>query len=263
MPADTVPALVLRSLTKSFGRPAVDRLDLTIAAGEFYALLGPNGAGKTTTLRLVAGLLPADDGDIRIFGIDARRSPIEAKRIVAWLPDEPMLYDKLDPLEYLEFVAGLWSVEARRAKRLAEDLLESLGLWPHRRDRCEGFSRGLRQKLALAGALIHAPQVLILDEPLTGLDAAAARLVKDILLEYLRNGGSVILTTHILEVAERLAERIGIMSGGRLIAEGTMEELRSHSGQAAGSLEDIFFQLIQESPADGMPVAIAPVEDGI
>jgi ABC-type multidrug transport system ATPase subunit len=107
MPADTVPALVLRSLTKSFGRPAVDRLDLTIAAGEFYALLGPNGAGKTTTLRLVAGLLPADDGDIRIFGVDARRFPIEAKRIVAWLPDEPMLYDKLDPLEYLEFVAGL------------------------------------------------------------------------------------------------------------------------------------------------------------
>ena len=128
MPAHTVPALVLRRLTKSFGRPAVDRLDLTIAAGEFYALLGPNGAGKTTTLRLVAGLLPADDGDIEIFGIDARRSPIEAKRIVAWLPDEPMLYDKLDPLEYLEFVAGLWSVEARRAKRLAEDLLESLGL---------------------------------------------------------------------------------------------------------------------------------------
>ena len=107
MSADNAPALVLRSLTKSFGRPAVDRLDLTIGAGEFYALLGPNGAGKTTTLRLVAGLLPADDGDIRIFGIDARRSPIEAKRIVAWLPDEPMLYDKLDPLEYLEFVCAL------------------------------------------------------------------------------------------------------------------------------------------------------------
>ena len=188
MPADTVPALVLRSLTKSFGRPAVDRLDLTIAAGEFYALLGPNGAGKTTTLRLVAGLLPADDGDIRIFGIDARRFPIEAKRIVAWLPDEPMLYDKLDPLEYLEFVAGLWSVEGRRAKRLAEELLESLGLWPHRRDRCEGFSRGMRQKLALAGALIHEPRLLMLDEPLTGLDAAAARQVKDILTES-RAGG--------------------------------------------------------------------------
>ena len=126
MPAPDVPALVLRSLTKSFGRPAVDRLDLTIPPGEFYALLGPNGAGKTTTLRLVAGLLPADTGEIRIFGVDARRSPIDAKRIVAWLPDEPMLYDKLDPLEYLEFVSGLWSVEGRRAKRLAEELLESL-----------------------------------------------------------------------------------------------------------------------------------------
>ena len=212
MPAHDVPALVLRSLTKSFGRPAVDRLDLTIGAGEFYALLGPNGAGKTTTLRLVAGLLPADDGDIRIFGIDARRSPIEAKRIVAWLPDEPMLYDKLDPLEYLEFVAGLWSVEGRRAKRLAEDLLESLGLWPHRRERCEGFSRGLRQKLALAGALIHEPRLLMLDEPLSGLDAAAARQVKDILTDRVRAGATIVMTTHILEVAERLADRIGVIA---------------------------------------------------
>ena len=117
MPDPNVPALVLRRLAKSFSRPAVDQLDLIIPPGEFYALLGPNGAGKTTTLRLVAGLLPADDGDIEIFGIDARRFPIEAKRIVAWLPDEPMLYDKLDPLEYLEFVAGLWSVAAGAAQR--------------------------------------------------------------------------------------------------------------------------------------------------
>ena len=142
MPAKNVPALELRSLTKSFGRTAVDRLDLTVAAGEFYALLGPNGAGKTTTLRMVAGLLPPDAGDIRIFGIDARRRPIAAKRVVAWLPDEPTLYDKLDPLEYLEFVAGLWSVDSRRAERLAGELLERLGLWPNRRERCEGFRAG-------------------------------------------------------------------------------------------------------------------------
>ena len=114
--SDPTPALALRALTKSFGKPAVDGLDLTVRAGEFYALLGPNGAGKTTTLRMVAGLLPADSGEIHIFGVDARRQPIDAKRIVAWLPDEPMLYDKLDPLEYLEFVAGLWGVEPRRAR---------------------------------------------------------------------------------------------------------------------------------------------------
>jgi ABC-2 type transport system ATP-binding protein len=249
MPAQDVPALELRSLTKSFGRPAVDRLDLSIAAGEFYALLGPNGAGKTTTLRLVAGLIPADGGDIRVFGIDARRSPIEAKRIVAWLPDEPMLYDKLDPLEYLEFVAGLWSIEGRRAKRLADELLESLGLWPFRRERCEGFSRGLKQKLALAGALIHEPRLMMLDEPLTGLDAGAARQVKDILTERVRSGATIIMTTHILEVAERLAGRIGIIAHGRMIAEGTLDELRMSAGAGGATLETLFLDLTSEARA--------------
>ena len=249
MPARDVPALELRSLTKNFGRPAVDRLDLSIAAGEFYALLGPNGAGKTTTLRLVAGLIPADDGDIRVFGIDARRSPIEAKRIVAWLPDEPMLYDKLDPLEYLEFVAGLWSIEGRRAKRLAEELLESLGLWPHRRERCEGFSRGMKQKLALAGALVHEPRLMMLDEPLTGLDARAARQVKDILTERVRSGATIIMTTHILEVAERLAGRIGIIARGKMIAEGTLDELRLSVGAGGATLETLFLDLTSEAQA--------------
>jgi ABC-2 type transport system ATP-binding protein len=247
VPTQDVPALLLRSLTKGFGRPAVDRLDLSIAAGEFYALLGPNGAGKTTTLRLVAGLLPADAGDIRIFGIDARRQPIEAKRIAAWLPDEPMLYDKLDPLEYLEFVAGLWSVEGRRAQGLAEALLETLGLWPHRRERCEGFSRGMKQKLALAGALIHEPRLLMLDEPLTGLDAAAARQVKDILTERVRAGATIIMTTHILEVAERLASRIGIIAQGKMIAEGTLEELRGVTGAGAVTLERVYLDLTSQS----------------
>ncbi len=247
MTAPDVPALVLRSLTKSFGRPAVDRLDLSIVAGEFYALLGPNGAGKTTTLRLVAGLLPADDGEIRIFGIDARRHPIEAKRVVAWLPDEPMLYDKLDALEYLEFVARLWSVEGRRAKRLAEELLECLGLWPHRRERCEGFSRVMKQRLALAGALIHEPRLLMLDEPFTGLDAAAARQVKDILTERAQAGATIIMTTHILEVAERLASRIGIIARGRMIAEGTLDELRCLVGAGGATLETVFLDLTAQA----------------
>ena len=243
MPAEDVPALALRSLSKSFGQTAVDRLDLTVEAGEFYALLGPNGAGKTTTLRMVAGLLPADRGEIHVFGIDARLMPIEAKRIIAWLPDEPLLYDKLTPLEYLEFVAGLWSVERRRAERLAEELLESLGLWPYRGQRCEGFSRGMKQKLALAGALIHEPRLLMLDEPLTGLDAAAARQVKDILTERARAGVTVIMTTHILEVAERLAGRIGIIARGKMIAEGTLDELRARVGAGGATLETVFLDL--------------------
>jgi ABC-2 type transport system ATP-binding protein len=237
-------ALRVRDLRKSFGKPAVDGLNLTIEAGELYALLGPNGAGKTTTLRMIAGLLAPDSGEIEVFGVDVRQKPIAAKRIMAWLPDEPMLYDKLDPIEYLEFVAGLWDVEPARARDSADALLQALGLWPHRHERCEGFSRGMKQKVALAGALVHEPRLLMLDEPLTGLDAAAARIVKDLLAARVREGATIILTTHILEVAERLAGRIGIIKGGRLIAEGTLAELRSASGGgAAQTLEDLFLDL--------------------
>jgi len=241
------PALVLRDLRKSFAKTAVDGLDLTVRAGELYALLGPNGAGKTTTLRMVAGLLPPDSGEIAVFGVDARRRPIEAKRLMAWLPDEPTLYDKLDPLEYLEFVAGLWGAEPGRAQRLAHELLETLGLWEHRRERCEGFSRGMKQKLALAGALVHEPKLLMLDEPLTGLDAAIARQVKDLLAARVKQGATIILTTHILEVAERLADRIGIIQRGRLIAEGTLVELRGAGGVDDASLEEIFLHLTAPS----------------
>ena len=241
----TAPALHLHGLCKQFGRPAVDQLDLTIRRGELYALLGPNGAGKTTTLRMVAGLLAPDAGTVHIFGVDLARDPAAAKRAMAYLPDEPMLYGKLKPTEYLEFVAGLWGVGAAEAEPRARRLLDWLDLTAHAHELTEGFSRGMKQKLALAGALIHEPQLLILDEPLTGLDAAAARQVKDLLLQHVAGGGTVILTTHILEVAERLAERIGIIQHGRLIAQGTLDELRGASGQAAGAgtLEDIFLQL--------------------
>jgi ABC-2 type transport system ATP-binding protein len=235
------PALELRSLRKAFGRPAVDGLDLTVRAGETYALLGPNGAGKTTTLRMIAGLLPADSGDIFVFGVDARRHPVEAKRLVAWLPDEPQLYDKLDPLEYLAFVAGLWGVAPALARRRADDLLESLGLVEQRRQRCEGLSKGQRQKVALAGALLHDPKLLMLDEPLTGLDAASARQVKDMLAARVADGAALVLTTHILEVAERVADRIGILARGRLVAEGAFAELSQ--GRAGATLEDVFLDL--------------------
>jgi len=241
--AEGAPALTMREVRKTFGKPAVDGLNLTVKAGEFYALLGPNGAGKTTTLRLVAGLLVADSGTIEVFGIDVRRHPIEAKRIIAWLPDEPMLYDRLDPLEYLEFVAGLWGIEPAKAQETANALLDLLGLWPHRHQRCETFSRGMKQKVALAGALVHEPKLLMLDEPLTGLDAAASRQVKDLLAATVRRGATIILTTHILEVAERLADRIGIIDRGRLIAEGTLEELKSSVGCDGKSLEDLFLEL--------------------
>jgi ABC-2 type transport system ATP-binding protein len=244
-----MPALDIRGLRKSFGRRRVVDLDLTVPAGSLYALLGPNGAGKTTTLRMVAGLLPKDEGSIRIFGIDSALAPLEAKRIVAWLPDDPMLYDKLTPLEYLEFVAGLWSVDPAVAEARARDLLQTLDLWSHRFERCEGFSRGMKQKAALAGALIHDPRLLILDEPLTGLDAAIARQVKDLLAARVAAGATVILTTHILEVAERLADRIGIIRDGQLLAEGTAAELAGQAGRIGASLEEVFLALTQR-PAD-------------
>ena len=233
-------ALRVRGLRKAFTTRVVDDLDLTVHAGELYALLGPNGAGKTTTLRMVAGLLPPDAGSIEIFGVDTLADPIAAKRITAWLPDEPMLYDKLSPLEYLEFIAGLWGVESSRAERNAQELLDILDLTPHRHARCEGFSRGMKQKVALAGALIHDPTLIMLDEPLTGLDAAIARQVKDLLTARVRAGAAIILTTHILEVAERLADRIGILDRGRLVAEGTLAELKSSAGRSSSSLEDVF-----------------------
>jgi ABC-2 type transport system ATP-binding protein len=244
-------ALEIVGLTKRFAdATAVDRLDLTIPQGEFHALLGPNGAGKTTTLRIVAGLLGADVGRVAVLGHDIVADAAAAKRVLAFLPDDPPVYDKLTALEYLEFVAGLWSMPADAAARRAEELLRWLDLWPQARQRAESYSRGMRQKLALAGALIHDPRLLILDEPLTGLDAAAARQVKDLLVERVRAGCTIVLTTHILEIAERLAERISIIQRGRIIAQGSLDELRAQAKQIAGggTLEDIFLQLTSGAP---------------
>ncbi len=218
-------------------------------AGEFYALLGPNGAGKTTTLRMVAGLLRPDAGAISIGGIDALTDPAAAKQVTAWVSDEPMIYDKLTPLEYLEFVAGLWGIDPSSAESSARQLLVSLGIEASLHQRCEGFSKGMRQKVALAGALVHEPQLIILDEPLTGLDAVSARHVKGLLGERVRNGCTVIMTTHILEVAERMADRIGVISAGKLIAEGTLAELRHQNGKNDTSLEDMFIALVDHEAA--------------
>jgi ABC-2 type transport system ATP-binding protein len=244
MPLQPAFAVEIRGLTKRFDRPVVESLDLRVYAGEFYALLGPNGAGKTTTLKMVVGLLRPESGSISILGIDALADPVAAKRIMAWISDEPMIYDKLTPLEYLAFVAGLWGIDADIAEARARELLEWLDLGSHAHERCEGFSKGMRQKVALAGALVHDPRVIILDEPLTGLDAASARQVKAVLRERVANGGTVIMTTHILEVAERMADRIGIIAGGKLIAEGTLDELRSQAGKRTTTLEDTFLSLV-------------------
>ncbi len=238
------PALEIHGLRKRFERVAVDCLDLSIPTGEFYALLGPNGAGKTTTLRMIAGLLKPDAGTIAVCGVDAVADPVAAKRLMAWLSEEPMIYDKLTPREYLDFVAGLWDVAPAAAEARSRELLDWLGLEPHANERCQGFSKGMRQKVALAGALVHEPKLIILDEPLTGLDAASARQVKTALRARVAAGASIVMTTHILEVAERMADRIGVIAEGRLIAEGTLAELRRRAGENAQNLEDTFLALV-------------------
>lgn len=250
----STPACQLRGVRKAFGKVnAVDGLDLSVRRGELYAFLGPNGAGKTTSIRMIAGLLRPDSGEIEIEGISLASRPVDAKRPLAYIPDDPLLYGKLRPLEFLEFVAALWGLADSEAERLSEDWLKTLQLWEKRDDAIETFSRGMKQKLSLAAGLIHSPTLLLLDEPLTGLDAGAARLVKDILQDFVREGKTVILTTHILEVAERLAQRIGIIRAGRLIAEGTLDELRASTGQAGQTLEDVFLQLTADAPAPPTP----------
>jgi ABC-2 type transport system ATP-binding protein len=228
-------AIEVEWLVKGYGgRPAVEGLNLQVPRGEFHALLGPNGAGKTT----------------RVMGHDIVADPIAAKRVLAFIPDEPPLYGRLRPLEYLEFVAGLWRLDAQAARPRAVRLLEELGLADKRGAYIDSLSRGMRQKLALAGALIHDPAVMLLDEPLTGLDASAARQVKDILLERVRHGCSIVLTTHIMEVAERLAERISIIAGGRIAAQGTMDELRTRAGRGE-TLEEVFLTLTHDADGHG------------
>jgi len=240
-------ALQLTSLNKRYdSHQAVNSLSLEVPEGYLYALLGPNGAGKTTTLRMVAGLLKPDSGDAAIFGQSITRSPSAAKKLLAYLPDEPLLYSKLRPMEYLDFVAGLWGIPAVKAESYAQELLQKLNLWDVRGDFSETFSRGMKQKLSLAGAFIHQPKLIILDEPLTGLDAAAARLVKNMLTDYVQEGNTVILTTHIMEIAERMAQRIGILNHGQLIAEGSLDELRTQSGELGGTLETVFLDLTQD-----------------
>lgn len=249
-------ALEIKNLVKSFpggkgqaDKVAVKGLDLSVNPGTFYALLGPNGAGKTTSLRIVSGLLNPTEGQVLVYGIDVQKDPIAARRIMAWVPDEPLLYDKLTPLEQLEFVAGLWELEPGLAKERAEFWLKKLELWDDRNKLQETFSRGMKQKAQLACALLHDPKLMILDEPLTGLDATIARQVKDILKDRVAQGGTVILTTHILEVAERLADRIGIITKGQLKVEGTLEDLRVLGG-AGRSLEDLFLDMVAQSPEE-------------
>jgi ABC-2 type transport system ATP-binding protein len=238
----------LHSLTKRYGDfTAVDSLSLHVPRGELFGFLGPNGAGKTTTLRMIAGILRPTSGRIEIGGIDLLASPVEAKGKLGFIPDRPFIYEKLTGIEFLRFVAGLYGQEGDKVEHRARELLALFDLEQWRDELVESYSHGMRQKLIISSAFVHRPEVIVVDEPMVGLDPKAARILKDLFREYTRRGHTIIFSTHTLEVAESLCDRLAIIQGGRVRAAGTMAELRVEQG--GRGLEEIFLRLTGESAA--------------
>jgi len=243
--------LLLDSLARRFGRViAVADVSLEVRSGEIVGFLGKNGAGKTTTLRCMAGLLAPDRGRIVVAGADLAREPRAAKARLGFVPDQPFLYERLSAREFLAFIAALYDLPADAAEGRAAWLLDRLGLTADAGRLLGGVSLGMRQKTSIAAALLHSPPLLLLDEPLNGLDPPSARALKDLLREHARQGGGVLVSTHLLDVAERLCDRVVILNAGRVVAEGTLDALRGrHAGAASDrSLEDLFLELAAEAP---------------
>jgi len=235
------PALVVRNVSRRFGaKVAVDDISLEVPGGTFYGFLGPNGAGKSTTVRMLTGLLPPTQGDAWIEGRSILSEPVEAKRIIGVVPDQLALFDRLSLWEHLVFAAQIYGLPIADTERRAEDLLRLLDLWEDRGTYAVDASHGMRKKTALAMALIHRPRVLFLDEPFEGIDPIASRNVRDLLAQLARSGVTIFLTSHILEIIERLADRVAIIVNGRIARETSLQALRE-SGQ---SLEDAFVQAV-------------------
>ena len=239
----------LRSVTKRYGGfTAVDAIDLTVPAGELFGFLGPNGAGKTTTLRMIAGILKPTAGTIRIDGVDLAADPVRAKASLGFIPDRPFIYEKLTGMEFMRFVAGLYDQTGPMVEHRARELLALFDLEAWRDELVESYSHGMRQKLIISSAFVHRPAAIVVDEPMVGLDPKAARILKDLFREYTRRGHTIIFSTHTLEVAESLCDRLAIIAGGRIRAVGTMDDLRGAPGGGAG-LEEIFLRLTGEPAA--------------
>ncbi len=237
------PLIELHDLCKNYGtKSAVDHVSLNVSAGEVFGFLGPNGAGKTTTIKMIVGLLQPTSGIVKVAGYDMQKQPLQSKFSSGFVPDTPNLYSKLSARELLRFVGDLYSMQPQQIEHRIDELLRLFDLAEAGDDLIDSYSHGMQQKTSLAAALMHDPKVLVLDEPTVGLDPKSARLIKDVLRQFADRGSTVFVTTHILEIAERMCDRIAIINQGKIIAVGTMEELRA-MGKGEASLEDIFLSL--------------------
>ncbi len=233
------PAILVRGLRKLYGsKPAVDGVDLDVPRGSFFGFLGPNGAGKSTTIRILTGLIPADSGSVEILGFRLPQEEVDIKRRIGVVPEESLLFDRLTGAEFLEFAGRMYGLARRTATERARGLLDLFEL-PADRKIIGEYSKGMRKRVSMAAALIHHPELFLLDEPFEGVDAVGARLMKDILLGQVRRGATIFLTSHVLEVVERLCDRVAIIHKGRIVSVGAVEDLR-----AGGSLEDAFVRLV-------------------
>ena len=252
-------ALGVSAISKSFGTTqALERVSLSVPAGQIVGLLGPNGAGKSTTMKIVLGILRADDGSVNVLGHDVRQETVVVKRLIGYVPESPQLYEFLTGSEYLDFVSDMYGVEpAVRAVRIPQ-YLAALELAGHENSMISGYSQGMKQKIALISALLHRPQLLILDEPLNGLDPRSARIVKDLLRSLAeRDRVGVLFSTHVLEIAQSICDRVVIMHHGRIRAEGTVAELRDQAGLRGSALEEVFLALTETSDLRDVVSALA------
>lgn len=238
---DGAPAIAVRDLRKVYqGKAAVDGLTLLVPKGSFFGFLGPNGAGKSTTIRMLTGLIPATSGSIELLGLPMPGREMEIKQRIGLVPDESLLFDRLTGMEFLEFVGRMYSLPKPLARQRAQELLELFELSAEKRKLIAEYSKGMRKRVAMAASLIHKPELFLMDEPFEGVDAVGARLMKDILLDQVRNGATIFLTSHVLEVVERLCDHLAIINQGRIVAEGTLAELRA----GTETLEDVFVRTV-------------------